>query len=141
MNKLFFGTILMLGLALSVSACQQPQSKRMESISTSQNALEKQTDQYRVSVRLPNPPLKAQAEAYTLQLHNLKTNQPVEALPEVKVEMPMGNTPMIAPTTLKKTATPGEFQVNTEFTMSGDWTLQVKPVQAAEAITLTLSVQ
>ena len=150
MNKLFLGTILVVGLALSLglSACKQASSSTTKPMESSQpvrssvpSPIEKQTTEYHILVDVPNPPLKTQEETYTLQIHDLKANKPVEAPPEVKVEMPMGNTPMIAPTTVSKGAKPGEFQVKTEFTMAGDWTLLVKPVQSAQAITLTLSVQ
>lgn len=148
MNKLLLGTTLVVGLALSLSACKQasnsnslPMKSSQQTASSTQGTIEKQTADYHVMVMVPNPPLKTQAETYTLQIQDLKANKPIEAPPEVKMEMPMGNTPMIAPTTVSKSTKSGEFQVNTEFTMAGDWILQIKPAQSREAITLTLSVQ
>jgi hypothetical protein len=150
MKKLFLGTTLVVGLALTLglSACKQASTTNsisresgQQTATSTQAPIEKQTTEYHVMVTVPNPPLKTQAETYTLQVHDLKANKPVETPPEVKVEMPMGNTPMIAPTTVSKGANPGEFLVTTEFTMAGNWTMQVKPVQSTETITLTLPVQ
>jgi hypothetical protein len=149
MKKLFLGTTLVVGLAvtLGLSACKQASSSNpmpMESAqpaATSSAPIEKQTADYQVMVSVPNPPLKTQAEAYTLTIHDLKANKALEQAPTVTVEMPMGDTPMKAPTTVSKGANPGEFEVKTEFTMAGDWTMQVKPTASANAITLTLPVQ
>ena len=150
MNKNYWvlSIILVLGLAIGVglSACKKTESttetmSMEQPATTSSSPIEKQTADYHVMVTVPNPPLKTQAETYTLTVHDLKANKPLEQAPAVTVEMPMGDTPMKAPTTIGKGSNPGEFEVKTEFTMAGDWTMQVKPTPTSEAITLTLPVQ
>lgn len=148
MNTLFLGTALAMGLAvtLGLSACKQASTSNSKPVESAQPAattapIEKQTADYHVMVSVPNPPLKTQAEAYTLTVHDLKAGKPLAQAPVVTVEMPMGGTTMKAPTTVSPGANPGEFAVKTEFTMAGDWTMQVKPTASADAITLTLPVQ
>lgn len=131
--------VLAMAVVFGLTACNQSETRTQPSASSA--PIEKQTADYHVAVSIPNPPLKTQAETYTLTVYDLKTNQPLEQAPAVTVEMPMGNTPMKTPTTISKGANPGEFEVKTEFTMAGNWTMQVKPTPSSEAVTLTLPVQ
>ncbi len=141
MKKLFSGTILLVGLALTLglSACKQTSTSNSTPVEASA-LIEKQTADYHVAVSVPNPPLKTQEETYTLTIQDLKTHQPLKQDPAVTVEMPMGDT-MTAPTSVSKGANPNEFEVKTRFTMAGDWTMQVKPAPSADTIMLMLPVQ
>ena len=137
MNKkyIFLGMILIWGLVVfGLSACKHSEAS-MASNPTAQ--IEKQSANYHVMVTIANPPLKSQMETYTLTVHDRKAGKPLEQIPIVNVEMPG----MKAPTTVSKENNPGEFEVKTEFTMGGDWTLHVKPTPTSEAITLTLPIQ
>ncbi|MBY0451251.1 MAG: FixH family protein [Cyanobacteria bacterium] len=140
-----FFALFTIGFALIVSGCQrQTDSQSNGTLSSVEQAqFQKATDQYQVTLIPDTPPLETKAETYVLQVKDAKTGQPVTAeTVDVKVIMPMsGGSPMVAPTTVTKGTQPGEYQVKTEFTMAGDWTVQVTPSESAEAISMTVPVQ
>lgn len=145
LNKLTFGLVLVLASSfiLIISGCQRGSQPNGDVPSVEQAQFQKATDQYQVTLIPENPPLETKAETYTLQVKDAKTGQPVTAeTVDVKVTMPMsGGSPMVAPTTVTKGTHHGAYQVKTEFTMVGDWTVQVKPSGATETISMTVPVK
>jgi hypothetical protein len=128
--------ILILASVMVLFGCQRPDTQ------PPQGHIETTARQYRISVHVPNPPLKTRKETYTLTVEDTGTNQSVttDSL-AAKVTMTMPDHAMEAPSTVKKLSEPGHFEITTEFTMPGEWTLEVKPVPSAEPIPLKLAVE
>lgn len=119
-------------VALSLAGCSQATSSKTVVAKTLGNS--------QAQVLLPSNGLKVQTETYTLKLLGKAGALPSES-PQVKVTMPMaGGAPMQAPTTVKPQRTPGMYELTSEFTMAGDWTLQVQPNKSAKPVMLTLPV-
>lgn len=127
--------ILIFAPVLVLSGCQQQEK------APAQGHIETTVGQFRISVHIPNPPLKARKETYTLTVEETGMNQPVTTNSlAATVTMTMPDHAMEAPSTVKKLSEPGHFEITTEFTMPGEWTLEVKPVPSAEPISLKLAV-
>jgi hypothetical protein len=128
--------ILVFASVLALSGCQQQRDAQ-----PTQGHIEATSGQYRVSVHIPHPPLKTRQETYILSVDDIGTSQPLDTdTLSAKVTMTMPDHVMEAPTTVKKSSKPGQYDITTEFTMSGDWLLEVKPTPSAKTIPLKLSV-
>jgi hypothetical protein len=128
--------ILVFASVLALSGCQQQRDTQPP-----QGHIEATSGQYRVSVHIPHPPLKTRQETYILSVDDIGTNQSLDTdTLSAKVTLTMPDHVMEAPTTVKKSSQPGQYEITTEFTMPGEWVLAVKSTPSAEAVPLKLSV-
>jgi hypothetical protein len=141
MNKrlLLSGLALLSASGLFLAACQQEPNPAPEP-SGNAGHFETKTDKFQVSVDVNEPPLETQAETYTVKVQDM-VGQPAESA-QFEVIMPMeGGPAMKAPTQVEKLADPGTYQLQSEFTMPGKWTLEVKPTASSEVVPVPLEVQ
>lgn len=81
---------------------------------------------YQVIVLNETGNLKQGSNTYYLEFRNKSDNNFIDIkYVSVSAVMQMSGIPMPAETTIKQTDTPGRYELNTNFSMSGTWSLMV----------------
>lgn len=102
------------------------------------STVEQEVGEYHFEMVPESPPIKTGKQH--LKLIASKGAQPLETAPEVAVTMPMGSHTMTAPVEFQKLPTPGQYEIETDFSMGGEWNLEIKPQPNDTPIILTFQV-
>jgi hypothetical protein len=101
--------------------------------------IEKQAGEYLVQAEPLHSPLKTGKQH--LNLFITQNAKPVGNLPHVAVTMPMGTSTMTAPVEVQKVSPAGTYEMATDFSMAGEWVIEVIPAFGIDPIKLIVNVQ
>lgn len=87
---------------------------------------------YRVSMEPIRAPLKTGKQS--LRVSVTQQGKPVLKTPNIQVTMPMGTSIMTAPVQVSPMQTAGDYEVETDFSMGGDWQLEIKSSPAQNVV-------